>query len=304
MRRFFPPVLIAGLLAWSPAQGQDFSQLFIFGDSLSDIGNIRAASLNTVPASPPYFEGRFSNGPNYTDILAERLGLGPLQPSLLLGTNYAWGGAWGGADTRQSILLIPSILTQVGQFIATLEGTQADGEALYIVLGGGNDVEGALDDGLDADSGAERMSQAAQSLIQATQLLLDNGAMYLMVVDTPDLSTTPRHLDRSTARDLSALVNQELAQGLVDMPVIRLANATIHAAMEADFTISDASCLGAGMIGESCDNPDDFFYFDDFHPTTAGHAMLTGLVLQALEASMQTVARETSWGQLKAALHP
>ena len=40
-----------------------FSELVVFGDSLSDTGNLYAAS-GGFPPSPPYFDGNFSNGLN------------------------------------------------------------------------------------------------------------------------------------------------------------------------------------------------------------------------------------------------
>jgi phospholipase/lecithinase/hemolysin len=62
--------------------------LFVFGDSLSDIGNLFEKTAGLVPSSSRYFEGRFSNGPLAVEILAEALGL-PSSRS----TNFAIGGA-------------------------------------------------------------------------------------------------------------------------------------------------------------------------------------------------------------------
>ena len=53
-----------------------FDTVVVFGDSLSDSGNA----------------GRFSNGPNWAEQLAERLKV-PLRPSKAGGTNFAVGGA-------------------------------------------------------------------------------------------------------------------------------------------------------------------------------------------------------------------
>jgi outer membrane lipase/esterase len=39
-----------------------YSNIFVYGDSLSDLGNIYAISGHTIPPSPPYYMGRFSNG--------------------------------------------------------------------------------------------------------------------------------------------------------------------------------------------------------------------------------------------------
>ncbi|MGD1703029.1 SGNH/GDSL hydrolase family protein [Dapis sp. BLCC M229] len=45
----------------------DFSQMFVFGDSLSDPGNTNGV---TIKKPDLYFEGRASNGYVFTDILA------------------------------------------------------------------------------------------------------------------------------------------------------------------------------------------------------------------------------------------
>jgi hypothetical protein len=68
-----------------------FSKLYVFGDSLSDQGNIfnitsfanrLEPKISVIPSSP-YFEGRFSNGPLWIDYLSAGLGL-PLQVSTKL----------------------------------------------------------------------------------------------------------------------------------------------------------------------------------------------------------------------------
>ncbi|NJL21872.1 MAG: hypothetical protein HC895_15400 [Leptolyngbyaceae cyanobacterium SM1_3_5] len=70
------------------AQNQSNVDFFVFGDSLSDIGNIFAKTFGIVPASPPNFQGRFSNGLLAVELLAQDLDL-----PLSLKTNFAIGGA-------------------------------------------------------------------------------------------------------------------------------------------------------------------------------------------------------------------
>ena len=53
----------ASALASVPAQAGPYSSLTVFGDSLSDVGNIKLASPSSVP-NPPYPLGRFSDGLN------------------------------------------------------------------------------------------------------------------------------------------------------------------------------------------------------------------------------------------------
>ncbi|RDH88994.1 MAG: hypothetical protein DIZ77_01335 [endosymbiont of Seepiophila jonesi] len=72
-----------------------FSDLYVFGDSLSDQGNVATITGGLIP--PPEYtdgtnSGRFTNGLNYVDYFSDRLGL-PTGSSVLGGNNYAYGGA-------------------------------------------------------------------------------------------------------------------------------------------------------------------------------------------------------------------
>ena len=50
-----------------------FDQIIVFGDSVTDSGNVWELTDRKEPASPPYFEGRFSNGPVWVEYLADHL---------------------------------------------------------------------------------------------------------------------------------------------------------------------------------------------------------------------------------------
>ncbi|HEY9665653.1 MAG TPA: autotransporter outer membrane beta-barrel domain-containing protein, partial [Coleofasciculaceae cyanobacterium] len=53
-----------------------FNRMYVFGDSTSDTGNVFNASGRVLPPFP-YFNGRFSNGWNWVDYLAQDLNLNP-----------------------------------------------------------------------------------------------------------------------------------------------------------------------------------------------------------------------------------
>ena len=64
--------LCLGLLGASgAAQAQSYDDIIVFGDSLSDNGNL---ALFAAQPPPPYFGGRFSDG----IVWVEQLGFGPL----------------------------------------------------------------------------------------------------------------------------------------------------------------------------------------------------------------------------------
>jgi phospholipase/lecithinase/hemolysin len=79
-------LLALSLLMPASAFAQPYSALYIFGDSLSDSGNVAALTSGIQPGpSTAYTQGRFTNEFNYADGLATRLGLAAA-PSLLGGT--------------------------------------------------------------------------------------------------------------------------------------------------------------------------------------------------------------------------
>src|SRR3954470_21571091 len=88
----------AALLICAPAltnrsAASPFSNVVVFGDSLSDIGNIAQAPLINTPG-PYYWNGRFSNGPVYAESFTSGLGLSSLARSTSSGGNdFAYGGA-------------------------------------------------------------------------------------------------------------------------------------------------------------------------------------------------------------------
>ncbi|MDP3368462.1 MAG: SGNH/GDSL hydrolase family protein, partial [Brevundimonas sp.] len=85
-------VAAAGAFA-SAASAQSYNRLVVFGDSLSDNGNLYAATFNTQPTSPPFFQGRFSNGPVFTELLGFNAGRSAVGAPVTGSINYAYGGA-------------------------------------------------------------------------------------------------------------------------------------------------------------------------------------------------------------------
>ncbi|MFN7177524.1 MAG: hypothetical protein ACK4MX_11630, partial [Thermaurantiacus sp.] len=89
--------VIAATLLTSAATAQALpSTLYVFGDSLVDAGNVFITTGGVTPnPAQGYFEGRFTNGLDFTDILQQALTGAPTAPSLAGGTNFAFGGARG-----------------------------------------------------------------------------------------------------------------------------------------------------------------------------------------------------------------
>lgn len=115
-------------------QGGAFTGILVFGDSLSDVGNVYIFTEKTNPGKP-YFEGRFSDGPVWIEVFAEGMGLPALKPSLAGGTNYAFGGARTGNGNRDGK---PDIGAQIDEYFKNSNGKISPKE-LVVVCGGCND---------------------------------------------------------------------------------------------------------------------------------------------------------------------
>src|SRR6478736_5079425 len=113
-------LLIVALMDFGPtladhADAGPFNNLVVFGDSLSDVGNIAAQPFINTPG-PYYWNGRFSNGPVYAETLATGLGLPALANSAAGGTDYAYGGALTTDSPFPDSLVVKDVDDQVNQY--------------------------------------------------------------------------------------------------------------------------------------------------------------------------------------------
>ena len=213
--------LAAISLAMPGAAMASFSNMYVFGDSLSDSGNLYAwtgvknnpvTGGTPIPVAPPYSPGRFQNGPSYAELLWEQMvqdghlaQSGKLTPSLLGGTNYAVGGARsryhnfdlqpGGLPPAAdpSAFRAFSLLGQLESYQARLGGSAADGNALYVVWGGSNDVQDVLTVAGTGDTKAAeaRLTQAVADVADVIVSLVARGAREVLVPTVPDLGVVP-----------------------------------------------------------------------------------------------------------------
>ena len=137
-------VLLVGVIACVPTPaGAAFDGLYVFGDSLSDVGNVQTVTSGLAPLVAPtpgpyYFNGRYSNGPNFVESLSERLGLGPVRPSVLGGNDYAYGGALATGTPPPASVVVQDVDDQVSQYLAA--HPVGSPSALYVVYAGSNDL--------------------------------------------------------------------------------------------------------------------------------------------------------------------
>lgn len=204
-----------GLTNTAHAQQTCDEQLVVFGDSLSDTGNVYAASWKAFPPSPPYADGRFTDGIGisaglvWVEYLADLLGLA--RPAARLSnesppTNYAFAGAvTGSIPAVFRPVLNPNPDTdvqggaplddQIGLFLLDWQASASDpadvcgldpANSLVVVWIGSNNIL-LLNEEKPGDS-----VKNIQSNIET--LIKDTGATQFLVANMPDVSVTPGYV--------------------------------------------------------------------------------------------------------------
>ena len=111
--------VVLGLIASATwATGGCFPGMESIGDSLTDVGNAYLGSAGAYPPSPPYWQGRFSNGPVWVEYFATvtpKIDLPPPDPCLEGGSNYAFGGSNTGSGL--SLHGTPGMIDQASMFL-------------------------------------------------------------------------------------------------------------------------------------------------------------------------------------------
>ncbi len=207
-------VAVSGSLSSSAVAGT-ISDLFVFGDSLSDTGNVlnRTNAFSWFatprPTVPWYDTGRWTNGtsndgsntdpPRTTETafggvwherLSDKLSMARETNSLAGGNNWAYGGATTATGTFSSVLALQHIRTQVDTFLAGTP-TFADTQ-LFALWGGGNDVRDAANaDGATVVTIKASATTALANMKASIGALATAGAKMFLWPNLPPLEKTP-----------------------------------------------------------------------------------------------------------------
>lgn len=266
---------------------EDASALYVFGDSLSDDGNLPSligGLANVVVPSPPYFDFRFSNGPVWADVAAGVVGAGE---------NFAFGGARADGPGNGPFP-IPDFDAQVSAFAGALGGAPAPGDALASVWFGANDIFQSVGTATLGDA----ILSAVEAIGSGIERLGALGVDDFVVFNLPDLSRTPAFMGLDVAaaatRQFNDLLALEVAGAAGDVTLVDaealfedlVADPAAFAAAfpsAAGITVTDAPCLtGAFPALEVCDDPSAYLFWDGVHPTTKVHGAVATAAQRAL----------------------
>ncbi len=310
-------------------QALAFTQVIVFGDSLSDDGNVAHRVRDTVGFSYPssnfnYSDYRFTDDTNtspaanlYTGTWHEQLAktflsLPVATNSLDGGTNYAFGGATTNGGTQNRTLVdnplpfaggslsvtIDNIGKQVNDYLAS---HTTDANALYIIWGGGNDLFDNY-----SDTSVNATAARVGGLITR---LADAGARNFLVPNVPPLGAVPNSFgdpNRVAGLDLASANYRSQLNSVVASVVNGYASngITVHVYV-LDVWVGLIRILGQplryGFVNttvpaqdQSGVNPDTYLFWDDIHPTTGGHHQLAGEANRLLRGQVAPLARATN----------
>jgi lysophospholipase L1-like esterase len=304
-----------------------FSGVYVFGDSLVDPGNaLKAAKAfaalpfvslpNGAPtADKGYFEGRFTDGYNFADLISNKL-LGTATKTTFPygfedpvfgipipfvnrpeGNNLSF--AYGGSQALQGVEPVPDLDGQTDIY----QNYTPDPNALYIVNIGGNDVRELVPGTGDPALGnvvAAHLSAIAGEIAQEVDQLYQRGARHVLVTGIPDVGLIPeyggtvneaarRSLATEYSERLDDLVDTALARltlpagaSLYDFDFIGLADAVVADPAARRFTnVTDArTSVQAGALDPLGSG---FLFFDKIHPSAQAHAQIAAAILESLQ---------------------
>ena len=118
---------------------QDYSAVVVFGDSLSDSGNVAQGLPLGLPSGSSFTT---KPDPVWAELVAEHFDASGL-PSGADGTNYTVGGACVNPNNPCN-RLIPGIGAQIDLHLMSRPTGAADPDALYALWAGSNDLVAVL----------------------------------------------------------------------------------------------------------------------------------------------------------------
>jgi outer membrane lipase/esterase len=296
--RKFRPTQIACALALALTAGTasaQFTNTYIFGDSLSDAG---------------VFGARFTTNPGLTAAMYVGQNWGITStPFTANGNDYAIGGAR--VNTPQGNLPagIPD-LSVAGQVNALIAKGPLDRGALYQIQGGANDIF-HLAPQYASNPAAVQAAVAQAAVDLATQIgkLKAAGAQYIVVQNLPDIGKTPLAASQGPQGQalftgLSSLFNTTLnaAIGAAGLNVIQFnayqlaietsanpaAFGFVNATIPACTTASSLQCTPSTLIAPNSNM--NYVFADGVHPTTGATLVLAQAVESMITGPQQMVA--------------
>lgn len=217
-------------LAYPSDQREKIDKIVIFGDSMSDDGNLK--HLIRLLPNQPYFAGRFSNGPIWVDILRDRLNL-PIKNLAIAGStaNYKLSKEikqntkYGFFELTMRNTLSCNVRFEIKNYIQHSSIKEDDNffdTSLFIIWIGGNDylnrfinkkyARRFIDEPFHKHGGHEFVvNNTVLDINKNIKILYKNNARKFAIINLPDLGMLPFSKSNKTYLDenLSSFVKDK-----------------------------------------------------------------------------------------------
>lgn len=279
-----------------------FKHVVVFGDSLSDNGNSYERTQHFVPQTPPYYKGRFSDGPVWVEHLSATLSS---EDNFL--QDYALGGAGVTAEDEDDDGVF-TLANQVKEYL-NRNNQVAYEDSLYIIWIGANNYL------ILPDDEEETVTTVKLGTSKALDKLIQAGAKSFLVLNMPDLSKTPlaktvSEEDKDKLARYSHEHNQMIEKLVADyqeqypelnlhlFDAHKMFNRVVDNPDEFGFSNVVDTCFADDLSATvslepvahiekrfniaSTNNCDAFFFFDPVHPTGRAHKIMSAELLKEL----------------------
>ncbi|CAG8529344.1 12198_t:CDS:2 [Acaulospora morrowiae] len=279
-----------------------------FGDSLTDNGNLWKMSNGTIPPGDSYFQGRWTNGHVWVEFVESRL--------VAKLTDCAFGGALteknlNGSKSEKflSIYSVPSVKEQVEGILPNI--TKFPPQTTFTFWSGSYDYMKIFENNLTITP-----TDIIASIQNSVSLLSSSGARRFLFLNIPPIHRIPHYKSYNNLTRLRDLVEKHnilLNETISNITRSKRIQAQVFDVWGfAERVLSDPrkfgfkntvdSCLnkqefvngtglnkvtGQNVVSSSiktCENPDEYLWWDDMHPTTKAHELLAKEIIMFLKS--------------------
>ena len=265
-----------------------FDTIVCFGDSNTDYGNVYSLTNFTWPIVPPYYQGRFSDGP----IWFEQLGVLNL-------INHAYGSATTdnnvimGYTGANSTILVPGVRQQIQVYRNRTDLTKINfHKTAYFIWAGANDYFFNF---------SLSPHQVVESLMRCIKDLIGFGALNIFVMNQPPIDKQPVSNYLNQSEQIKLLItahNQNLSSSmklLTNMTSkIRLELLDLHSIIQNIIdnmssnginTMNPAWLINGTQIIKLSNTTNNYLHLDNFHYTTRIHQMISDQIRSSIITS-------------------
>ena len=277
--------LLLWIAAQIRAQKLPFDTIVSFGDANTDTGNVYNLTNNQWPLVPPYYKGRFSNGP----LWIEMLGI----PGMM---NYAYGDATIVGDnpiedfTQANRTRVPGVRQQIVNYLSDNDITNANlSRTLHVVWAGSTEYLGNFNLSTEL---------IVVSFFDAIDDLLVAGIDHLLIINLPPLDAFP-HLNRhATLESRIVAHNNYLLTNLTQLQAsptdVSVKLFDVHSLIKKLLSNQSASTLNKvnpcwtiknRTVIAQCANPNGYVFIDSSHFSSVVHQLIADGIRQFLLSS-------------------